>query len=786
MRFGLAVIIFLSIVSTGFAAPSLYLTAEEPTAAVQAVPLAEGSWLVVGEPTVAAESVEPLRDGYYYLFYGSEAPAGVEVVAKFAEAYLLFGAAPLPGFIGGELVLLHPSPSGYRRAGVTEAQYTPPAPFGGGEVDADLLKRISEPTYRHDIEELVAIPTRYSYTQGCLDAAAQISDKLSAWGYEPYYHRYEFGAQGTVAIWDIDAVDTNTAYAVTRSVALKTTDGGTNWNPLDDTLGFYMRTCHLGDDGTLYIAAFDDLLISHDGGESFTKIMDCWSTFAVDLKFTDADHGWACGATFVSWTSDGGETWTEGIGDLDYVFNSLAIQDDTQLVVGDGGGMRRSVDGGVNWTTINSGTSNRLYSVCFGDANNAWSVGAGGTILYSDDAGLTWSEQVSNFSLNIYRVEFIDVQIGYASGDNQYIFKTIDGGANWDVAYSSDNGRSHALEVTDAESFWVGGGDPPFVYYSTDSGEHLTGGEIDLDEDQSWRNVVCELHAEDDTQPALLITGHYDSISDDPFVLALGADDNGSGVTAMLAIARAFYDQTFATPVRLVFFSGEEQGLIGSSYYVDEMIAEGEVGGVINLDMYAYKDDEELDLQAYTENNSLWLSEVFKESVEANSAATVVETNDPSFRRSDHASFWTVGIPAIQVGEYPGTGWYPYYHTTQDTLQYVNMEQALAGAVGAAAATMTLVPRVETAHDTAEVYTYPNPFRPYRGDDTIIFRNLPAGAGLSIFDLAGALVYETTVSGEPFTWAGVNQAGSSLASGVYLYHVKTAGTTQIGKLAIIR
>lgn len=786
MRSTLVISILLLIVSMSLAAPALYLIPEEPAAAIQAVPLVDGEWLVVGEAAADGELIEPLREGYYYLFYGLEAPAGVEVVDEFTEAYLLFSEAPLPGFVGGELVLLHPNPIEWRPS--PPAQAEPPAPFGGGEVDAALLDRIAEPTYLHDIEELVAIPTRYSYTAGCGVAAVQISDKLSAWGYEPYYHEYEFGAQGNVAVWDIDAFDTQTAYAVTRSVAIKTTDGGASWNALDDTMGFYMRTCHLDADGTLYIAAFDNLMISRDGGENFTTIRDCWPSFAIDLRFDDAGNGWACGREFVSWTNDGGENWTMGVGDLDRTFYGMSVWGDTLLAVGDSGAIRRSTDGGVNWTNIDSGTTERLYSVSFGDANNVWAVGTGGTIRYSGDAGLTWSEQTSAFQLELFRVEFLDNQVGYAACYNQTVLKTTDGGANWTIVCSDDGSliRLHALEVIDAESFWIGGGDPPFVYYSTDSGATLIGGEIDLAEDLAWRNVICELHAEDDTKPALLLTGHYDSISDDPFNLAPGANDNGSGVTAMLAVARAFYDQTFATPVRLVFFSGEEQGLIGSSYYVAEMIAQGEVGGVINLDMYSYRDDEELDLQAYTEDGSLWLSGVYKESVEGYSAATVVETNDPNFRRSDHASFWSVGIPAIQIGEYPGTEWYPYYHTTQDILQYVCMEQALAGATGAAAAVMTLVPRVEGTYDTAGIYTYPNPFRPYRGDDTIIFRNVPAGATLSIFDLTGALVYETTVTGEPFTWSGVNQAGAELASGVYLYHVKTPDTTQTGKLAIVR
>jgi hypothetical protein len=295
--------------------------------------------------------------------------------------------------------------------------------------------------------------------------------------------------------------------------------------------------------------------------------------------------------------------------------------------------------------------------------------------------------------------------------------------------------------------------------------------------------VVCELPSANDG-PALLITAHYDSISNDPFNLAPGADDNGSGVSACLEIARACRGLTFETPVRIVLFSGEEQGLIGSSYYVADL-EEGDVGADLNLDMYAYRDDENYDLEVFTRDDSLWLSGAYDDGC-GYTPAFEVETNDPEWYRSDHASFWRVGIPAVHVAEYAGTRIYPYYHTTEDTIDKMDLVQGVSGARAAAAAVLQLVPRGGQAEGLDAAYAFPNPFRPDRGHTTVTFRDLPAGTDLAVYDAAGSLVFEAgSLEGE-YEWAVENSSGRRLASGVYLYRLAAHGEEKVGKLAVIR
>ena len=89
----------------------------------------------------------------------------------------------------------------------------------------------------------------------------------------------------------------------------------------------------------------------------------------------------------------------------------------------------------------------------------------------------------------------------------------------------------------------------------------------------------------------VLISAHYDSRGSFGSLRAPGADDDGSGTTGLLAIARAIGRKNirFLTNVELVFFAGEEQGLLGSRAYAKELRGlDANFTMVIQADMIAY------------------------------------------------------------------------------------------------------------------------------------------------------------------------------------------------------
>ncbi|KAG8693120.1 hypothetical protein FRC11_003137, partial [Ceratobasidium sp. 423] len=109
-------------------------------------------------------------------------------------------------------------------------------------------------------------------------------------------------------------------------------------------------------------------------------------------------------------------------------------------------------------------------------------------------------------------------------------------------------------------------------------------------------NVVCRFKGTDNTTGLVILSGHYDSRGSFGSVRAPGGDDDGSGVTHVLAIAQAISENkiSFKTNVELVAFAGEEQGLLGSRAYADELRrADANITLMIQADMLAYRDPEE-------------------------------------------------------------------------------------------------------------------------------------------------------------------------------------------------
>jgi len=116
---------------------------------------------------------------------------------------------------------------------------------------------------------------------------------------------------------------------------------------------------------------------------------------------------------------------------------------------------------------------------------------------------------------------------------------------------------------------------------------------------ETWVNFEITIPGADpDTY--VMMGAHYDSTSESPG-MAPGADDNASGAAAVLEAARVFAGgPTPEISVRLVLFSNEERGTVGSQQYAAYLAAQvptEDVVGFINVDMIAYGDDgEDLDL----------------------------------------------------------------------------------------------------------------------------------------------------------------------------------------------
>ncbi|KAK0206905.1 hypothetical protein DFS33DRAFT_1381997 [Desarmillaria ectypa] len=181
-------------------------------------------------------------------------------------------------------------------------------------------------------------------------------------------------------------------------------------------------------------------------------------------------------------------------------------------------------------------------------------------------------------------------------------------------------------------------------------------------------NVVCRYEAIVNTSETVLISAHYDSRGSFGSTRAPGGDDDGSGTTGILSIARAIGAKgiKFHANIELVLFAGEEQGLLGSRAYSRELRAAGSnLTLVIQADMTAY--------HALDEPAQLGLPKTIGSPEVGDLVSTIAGIYSPelvvghtSTCCSDHQSFHEQGFPATQVFERVGPIIDPMYHNSGD------------------------------------------------------------------------------------------------------------------------
>jgi hypothetical protein len=194
-------------------------------------------------------------------------------------------------------------------------------------------------------------------------------------------------------------------------------------------------------------------------------------------------------------------------------------------------------------------------------------------------------------------------------------------------------------------------------------------------------NVIGRLEGSAPGSGFYILSGHYDSIGSrtkyegrswdwqtDP---APGADDNASGVAGVLECARVLADVDLQFDLYFVLFSGEEQVIKGSTYFVDNMTqTEGPLLGAINMDMIAYNPGQDT-VVVVTDERSMWLADFLADSyvdlAPEVGDLTVLKGLKEQYLFSDETAFQLEGLPAVTCSEQIDIPKHnPYYHTIED------------------------------------------------------------------------------------------------------------------------
>ncbi len=215
------------------------------------------------------------------------------------------------------------------------------------------------------------------------------------------------------------------------------------------------------------------------------------------------------------------------------------------------------------------------------------------------------------------------------------------------------------------------------------------------------QNRSFEIRGQTKPEEIIVIGAHYDTVSVSP-----GADDNASGIAALLSLAKQFEQAKFAKTVRFVAFAQEELGLIGSQNYANRSQQLGEkIVAMLSLEMLGYYTDRP-GSQAYPvpvgnlypdrgnylafisnlQSRDLLRSSIqsFRKSATIPSEALALPELIKDIGRSDHASFWKAGYPAILVTD-TASFRNPHYHRASDRIDTLDFDRFTRAVDGIAA-----------------------------------------------------------------------------------------------------
>jgi aminopeptidase YwaD len=176
-----------------------------------------------------------------------------------------------------------------------------------------------------------------------------------------------------------------------------------------------------------------------------------------------------------------------------------------------------------------------------------------------------------------------------------------------------------------------------------------------VNETRNTQNVVGVISGR--TPRRLVIGAHHDSVAGSP-----GANDNASGVAALLEAAHQLRGTAPELTLEFVAFGAEELGLLGAEHYARSERGNG-IAGMINADMVGVGDR----FQIGNGGGDTKLVDFAQDRARALGAAYAPARTGAS----DHAAFERIGVPTVFLHWTPD----PAYHTPQDAYERVSADR---------------------------------------------------------------------------------------------------------------
>ncbi|MDB9781817.1 M28 family peptidase [Winogradskyella sp.] len=188
------------------------------------------------------------------------------------------------------------------------------------------------------------------------------------------------------------------------------------------------------------------------------------------------------------------------------------------------------------------------------------------------------------------------------------------------------------------------------------------------------KNVIATQLGQTNPEDIYLVCAHYDSVA------AFCADDNATGVAAVLEIARILSTQCLDKTIVYALWDEEEIGLLGANFYAQQAAdtsngnTRDNILGVINMDMIGFDGDvpgtpgdNQFDIDVRPIANSLDIKDDLLDILNTYTFDLSAIVVNPGTTASDHSRFWNQGYSAVLVGEsWETNDQTPNYHTSND------------------------------------------------------------------------------------------------------------------------